>query len=43
MMGDSGAVESTIQDAGWNGGQPSWELRILSTYANALLPLLQAA
>jgi hypothetical protein len=34
--GDSGAAESTIQDAGWNGGQPAWQLRILSICANAL-------
>lgn len=38
VMRDSGAAESTIQDAGWNGGQPAWQLRTLSICANALSP-----
>src|SRR5260221_4578424 len=37
--GDSGAAESTVQDTGWNGGQPVWQLRILLICANASSPL----
>jgi hypothetical protein len=38
VMGDSGAAESTIQDEGWNGGQPAWRLPVLSISANAPSP-----
>jgi hypothetical protein len=38
VVRDSGAAESTVQDAGWTGGQPAWQLRILSICANPLSP-----